>query len=75
MKIENVKKYENKKNITEKILKELPEWFEIESSIKDYSYQVKKHTFFKASDKNKVIGFISSKTINKKKAEIIVMVF
>jgi len=66
-------------NINEKsaicntILRALPDWFEIESSIVDYAGQVQSMPFFAAYEDEKAIGFIALKIHNKYTAEICVM--
>lgn len=62
-----------KSEITETILRQLPEWFGIEESILDYIESVKEKKFYAAYDKNSVVGFICLKFNNKYTAEIYVM--
>lgn len=62
-----------KSDITNNILRKLPEWFGIEESIKEYVNEVKDTDFFAAYDSNLPVGFISIKDNNKFTAEIYVI--
>ena len=68
-----IKNPKQKQEIANKILRQLPEWFSIESAIKDYVSKVRKQLFFAVKDNNQVIGFISVKENNSFVAEIEVM--
>lgn len=63
----------DKQIITAEILKNLPQWFGIDSAINDYVHGVKATTFFAAYDNENPIGFISIKISNEYTAEIYVM--
>lgn len=63
----------NKSNITNCILKALPEWFGIEESIVEYTNEVKNTDFYVAYDSENPIGFISIKSNNKHTSEIYVI--
>lgn len=52
---------EEKSNITNKILRELPEWFSIEDAIIQYINEVKKYNFYGLYHIETPIGFISVK--------------
>lgn len=62
-----------KTNITNHILRKLPEWFGIEESIIEYINGVKDTDFYVAYDSNIPIGFISIKANNKFTAEVYVL--
>ena len=64
---------DEKSTICNTILRALPDWFEIESSIVDYVEQVQSMPFFVAYDEENVIGFVALKIHNKYTAEICVM--
>ncbi|MCG2725007.1 MAG: GNAT family N-acetyltransferase [Elusimicrobia bacterium] len=64
---------EQKSKICETILKALPDWFGIESAVRDYVLEVKNMPMFAAKNKNNIIGFISLKFHNANAAEIYVM--
>lgn len=65
---------ENEKGyICNSILRELSEWFGIESAIKEYSNNVKNLFFIVARENDKDIGFIAIKKHFDKSAEIYVM--
>jgi len=73
VKIIQISKGKQKQEITRDILHQLPEWFSIESAIRDYISKVKSQLFFAAKDKSQVIGFISLNENNQFTAEIEVM--
>jgi len=62
-----------KSKVTNKILRQLPEWFGIEESTVEYINNVKETEFMAAYDADELIGFISVKFNNKYTAEIYVM--
>jgi len=62
-----------KSDITDAILRELPQWFGIEKSIADYVSGVREKPFYASFDGDKCIGFISIKENNPYTAEIYVM--
>lgn len=62
-----------KKEITNNILRKLPEWFGIEESIVEYEEGVMKTDFFAVYDSNIPIGFISIKYNNEFTTEIYVI--
>jgi len=64
---------EKKSKVTNKILRQLPEWFGIEESTVEYVNSVKETDFLAAYDSDELIGFISVKFNNKYTAEIYVM--
>jgi ribosomal protein S18 acetylase RimI-like enzyme len=55
------------------ILRSLPNWFGIESAIKDYTENVKEMKTWVATENKNTIGFISIKIHNPSSAEIYVM--
>jgi len=59
--------------ICDTILRALPDWFGIESSIIDYVAQVQSMPFFAAFDDEIVVGFVALKIHNIYTAEICVM--
>lgn len=59
-----------KSAITEKILRQLPEWFGIEASLLEYIENVKQKLFYAAYDGENVVGFICSKYHNQYTADI-----
>ena len=73
IKIIQITQQKLKKKITNDILRSLPKWFSIEKAIVDYSNSVKDQIFFVVYDKEKPIGFISTKLNNQFTAEINVM--
>jgi ribosomal protein S18 acetylase RimI-like enzyme len=64
---------EEKSKICNDILRALPNWFGIESSILDYIKQVQKLPFYAAYKDNKAIGFVAVKVHNSYTAEVCVM--
>lgn len=71
--IKRISDTEEKKEITNHILRKLPEWFGIEDSIVEYVNEVKNTEFLVAYDSNSPIGFISIKSNNVFTSEIYVM--
>lgn len=62
-----------KQQICNNILRELPEWFGIESAIVEYTNEVANQMFFAARENGHMVGFISVKKHYDKSAEIYVM--
>ncbi|WP_055668682.1 GNAT family N-acetyltransferase [Desnuesiella massiliensis] len=71
--IKTLSNKEEKSEITNYILRRLPEWFGIESAIVDYVKGVMNTDFYAAYDGSEPIGFISTKLNNKYTAEIYVI--
>ena len=71
--IKEIKNPDKKSVICNDILRALPSWFEIESSIVDYSLQVKGMPFYAAFNDEKVVGFVALKIHNQYTAEVCVM--
>jgi ribosomal protein S18 acetylase RimI-like enzyme len=59
-----------KSAITEKILRQLPEWFGLEASILEYIQNVKQKLLFAAYDGETVVGFICISYHNEFTAEL-----
>lgn len=72
-KIIEIQDIELKSNITDCILRKLPEWFDIEEAIVEYVEGVKDTKFYVAYDSEKPIGFISIKHNNEYTSEIYVI--
>lgn len=64
---------ELKSNITNLILRQLPQWFGIEQAIVEYVDKVKETIFYVAYNNDKPIGFISLKVNNEYTTEIYAM--
>lgn len=64
---------ESKSNITDLVLRQLPEWFGIEESIVEYVDKAKETIFYAAYDNDKAIGFLSLKFNNEYTSEIYAM--
>jgi len=62
-----------KSAICNAILRELPEWFDIESAIVDYVEQAQTMPFYAAFDDNMPVGFVAIKVHNRYTAEVYVM--
>lgn len=73
MNIKEIHDKGQKKEITENILKALPDWFGIPESTQEYINESSNLPFFTAVDESKPIGFISIKENNEYTAEIYVM--
>lgn len=73
IKIDKIIDSSKKENITNNILRNLPEWFGVEQSIKEYVENVKDTDFYIAYELNIPIGFVSIKYNNSFTAEIYVM--
>lgn len=72
-KIIEIHDIEVKSNVTDRILRKLPEWFDIEEAIVEYVEGVKDTKFYVAYDLEKPIGFISIKHNTKYTSEIYVI--
>jgi len=64
---------EQKSEITETILRALPEWFGIEEAIVNYIDAVRKMPFFAIYDDDEAVGFVAIKNHNPATAEVYVM--
>ncbi|CAK7026356.1 GNAT family N-acetyltransferase [Tissierella sp.] len=64
---------ELKSNITDFVLRHLPDWFGIEEAIMEYVDKVKETVFYVAFDDDRPIGLLSLKFNNKCTSEIYVM--
>jgi Acetyltransferases len=73
MEIEEVFDPYLKSNICNDILRKLPDWFGIETSIVDYTNKVCKMQFYAAFESKNPIGFIAIKMHNPFTAEVCVM--
>lgn len=71
--IEEVKLTEEKANICNKILRALPDWFGIESSIVDYVKDVQEMPLVAAFDKDLPVGFLAIMKHNEYTSEVHVM--
>lgn len=74
--IDPIKLIENPKDksmITEKILRQIPDWFGIEQAIVDYVKGVQEKYFYAAYHGDEVVGFICIQSNNPYTAEIYVM--
>ena len=71
--LKKINESNEKSAICNSILRALPDWFEVESSIVDYSKQVKDMPFYIAECDTKAIGFVAIKIHTKYAAEICVM--
>lgn len=72
-KIIEIHDIELKSNVTDWILRKLPEWFDIEEAIVEYVEGVKDTKFYVAYDVEKPIGFISINHNNEYTSEIYVI--
>lgn len=61
-----------KSEITDDILRKLPNWFGIETSIQEYINEVKYKIFYAAYDKGNAVGFLCLRHVNPYTAEIYV---
>jgi GNAT superfamily N-acetyltransferase len=68
-----IKDANEKSEVTERILRKLPHWFELESGIVEFVNGVKDKPFFAAKLGDKVVGFVSVENHNKYSSEIYVM--
>ena len=64
---------DEKSKICSDTLRALPNWFGVESSIVDYTAQVKTQPFYAAFENEKAVGFVSLKTHNRFTSEVFVM--
>jgi ribosomal protein S18 acetylase RimI-like enzyme len=68
--IVRVEKTEEKTRIVEEILSDLPEWFGLPESTRDYIEQSKELTLFAAKNRNNIIGFITLKETSEDVCEV-----
>jgi len=68
-----IKDEKEKSEITERVLRELPDWFGLESGITEYVDGVKNKPFFVAKLDGGVVGFVSIEDHNEHTSEIYVM--
>lgn len=73
MEIKEIYDKEQKREISAKILKSLPDWFGIPEAIEEYINRSADLPFFAAMDESKALGFISMKENSQYAAEIYVM--
>lgn len=73
MNIKEIHDKQEKREISERILKSLPNWFGIPESTQEYINKSSNLPFFAAMDEIKPLGFISIKENNQYTAEIYVM--
>ncbi|MCL2827718.1 MAG: GNAT family N-acetyltransferase [Oscillospiraceae bacterium] len=71
--IKELQNTNEKSTICNAILRALPDWFGVESSIVDYVKQVQTLPFFAAFDDDTPIGFVAIKIHNPSTAELCVM--
>ena len=64
---------DEKSKICDNVLRALPNWFGVESSIVDYVEQVRTMPFYAAFDKEDSIGFLAVKVHNSFTSEVCVM--
>lgn len=65
MLIKEIKDEKQKQTIASSILNDLPEWFGLDDSTKEYIENVKKHPMFAAFEDNQAVGFYSVRKENK----------
>lgn len=73
MKIIEIKESKVKQEIARKILRDLPEWFGIDESTKEYIEKVAQYTFIAAYVDNEVAGFYSLRRENKDTLDMYVL--
>lgn len=73
MRICEIADAQQKSRICDQILNALPNWFGIESSIMEYTQDVRKQLFFAAFNCDSPIGFLAVKQHNAYTAEVCVM--
>ena len=71
--IKTINDPQTKSNITDFILRRLPDWFGIEEAIIEYVDKVKDTLFYAAYYDDKPVGFLSLKFNNEYSSEIYVM--
>ncbi|MCL2884276.1 MAG: GNAT family N-acetyltransferase [Oscillospiraceae bacterium] len=71
--IREVMKPDEKSEICNHILRALPPWFGVETSVVDYVEKVKALPLYAAFDENKAVGFLAIKIYNPFTAEVCVM--
>jgi GNAT superfamily N-acetyltransferase len=72
-KIREIKDTKAKAEITERILRALPDWFELEQGVLDFIKNVKDLSFFGAEINDEIVGFIAVENYNEFAVEIHVM--
>lgn len=70
--IKEIEDESTKSEVTEKILRRLPEWFGNEEALVEYIHTVKDKVFYAAYDKDDPIGFLCLKFHNQYTADIYV---
>ncbi|KFZ27616.1 MAG: Acetyltransferase (GNAT) family protein [Candidatus Izimaplasma bacterium HR2] len=73
MEIKEIKDNTLKQEITRKVLRDLPEWFGIEESTKEYIDKVVNYPFIAAHIKGEVAGFYSLREENKDTLDMYVL--
>jgi ribosomal protein S18 acetylase RimI-like enzyme len=73
MESREITSHDEKSDICNGILRALPNWFGVESSILDYVNQVRSLPFYAFFDNDKAIGFVAIKVHNPFTAEVCVM--
>lgn len=73
MEIKKVQNVNDKKEITNLILRNLPNWFGIEEGIVEYVEESKNTDFYVAYDVNKPLGFISIRSNNRYTSEVYII--
>ncbi|MBQ3559093.1 MAG: GNAT family N-acetyltransferase [Agathobacter sp.] len=73
MEIRFIENIEEKEIISHAILTQLPEWFGLPNSTKEYIQNSKTMPFWACFDENKLVGFVALKKTSKSTAEIYVM--
>jgi len=64
---------ESKSVICEEVLRDLPEWFEIEDALKEYILRVKDYVFFAIYKDDEIVRFYSLREENKKTLDMYVL--
>ena len=72
MEIQLIKEKKLKEKICMDILRDLPEWFGIETSLLEYVQGVAEKEFYTTVDQGKYVGFFSVKLLNNATAELYV---
>ncbi|MFO7969485.1 MAG: GNAT family N-acetyltransferase [Bacillota bacterium] len=73
MQIKEIENNKLKQSITEKILRDLPEWFGIEEATKEYINTVKNYPFIACYKNDEAIGFYSLREENKNVLDMYVL--
>ncbi len=71
--IENIRDEDQKSLICEGVLRQLPSWFGVEESIKEYIEISREMPFYAAYSNEKPVGFVAVKNHNQYTAEVYVM--